>query len=35
VLVVAGDKDDVAGQIDPLVQAIPGARGVACPDATT
>ena len=31
VLVVAGDKDDVAGQIDPLVQAIPGARGVALP----
>ena len=28
VLVVAGDVDDVAGPIGPLVEAIPGARGV-------
>lgn len=28
VLVVAGDKDDLAGDIQPLVDAIPGARGV-------
>lgn len=28
VLVVAGDKDEVAGEVQPLVDAIPGARGV-------
>lgn len=28
VLVVAGDMDDIAGKVDPLVAAIPGARGV-------
>ncbi len=28
VLVVAGDKDDVAGEVQPLVDAIPGAKGV-------
>ena len=31
VLVVAGDKDDVAGPIKPLVEMIPGARGVSLP----
>ncbi len=28
VLVVAGDMDDIAGRVDPLVAAIPGAKGV-------
>ncbi len=28
VLVVAGDMDDIAGKVDPLVAAIPGAKGV-------
>lgn len=28
VLVVAGERDEIAGPIDPLVSAIPGARGV-------
>ena len=32
VLVVAGDKDDVAGDVDTLVAAIPGARGVVLPN---
>ena len=32
VLVVAGDKDDVAGDVGTLVQAIPGARGVTLPN---
>jgi len=31
VLVVAGEKDDVAGEVGPLVEAIPGARGVTLP----
>ncbi|MGQ0486542.1 MAG: alpha/beta fold hydrolase [Hyphomicrobiales bacterium] len=31
VLVVAGEKDDVAGEVAPLVAAIPGARGVTLP----
>ncbi|MFN4142523.1 alpha/beta fold hydrolase [Aestuariivirga sp.] len=31
VLVVAGEKDDVAGDVDTLVNAIPGARGVTLP----
>ncbi len=31
VLVVAGDADDVAGPIEPLVEAIPGAIGVVLP----
>lgn len=31
VLVVAGDKDDVAGDVQTLVAAIPGARGVELP----
>lgn len=31
VLVVAGEKDDVAGDVDTLVRAIPGARGVTLP----
>lgn len=31
VLVVAGAKDEVAGEIEPLVRAIPGARGVSLP----
>ncbi len=31
VLVVAGGKDDVAGEVAPLVAAIPGARGVTLP----
>ena len=28
VLVIAGDKDDVAGPIEPLLEVIPGSRGV-------
>jgi pimeloyl-ACP methyl ester carboxylesterase len=32
VLVVAGEKDDVAGDVAPLVAAIPGARGVTLPN---
>jgi pimeloyl-ACP methyl ester carboxylesterase len=28
VLIVAGDMDDIAGKVDPLVAAIPGAKGV-------
>ncbi|MFZ5675965.1 MAG: alpha/beta fold hydrolase [Pseudomonadota bacterium] len=28
VLVVAGDMDDIAGKVDPLVAAIPGAKGI-------
>ncbi len=32
VLVVAGEKDDVAGDVGPLVNAIPGARGVTLPN---
>ncbi len=32
VLVVAGEKDDVAGDVETLVQAIPGARGVTLPN---
>ena len=32
VLVVAGDKDDVAGDVETLVKAIPGARGVTLPN---
>jgi pimeloyl-ACP methyl ester carboxylesterase len=32
VLVVAGDKDDVAGSVAPLVEAIPGARGLTLPN---
>lgn len=31
VLVVAGEKDDVAGEVDTLVKAIPGATGVVLP----
>ena len=31
VLVVAGDKDDVAGDVETLVKAIPGARGLSLP----
>lgn len=31
VLVVAGDQDEVAGAVQPLVDAIPGARGVTLP----
>jgi pimeloyl-ACP methyl ester carboxylesterase len=31
VLVVAGENDDVAGRVEPLVQLIPGARGVTLP----
>lgn len=31
VLVVAGDKDDVAGDVQTLVEAIPGAKGVTLP----
>jgi pimeloyl-ACP methyl ester carboxylesterase len=31
VLVVAGERDDLAGEIGPLVAAIPGARGVVLP----
>jgi pimeloyl-ACP methyl ester carboxylesterase len=31
VLVVAGDKDDVAGDVQPLVDAIPGAEGLVLP----
>jgi len=31
VLVVAGDKDDIAGDIENLVAAIPGARGLSLP----
>lgn len=31
VLVVAGEKDDIAGRVEPLVDAIPGARGVVLP----
>ena len=31
VLVVAGEKDDVAGDVETLVQAIPGATGVTLP----
>jgi pimeloyl-ACP methyl ester carboxylesterase len=31
VLVVAGEKDDVAGDVETLVAAIPGARGVVLP----
>ena len=32
VLVVAGEKDDVAGDVQTLVEAIPGARGVTLPN---
>ncbi|MCA3560585.1 MAG: alpha/beta hydrolase [Aestuariivirga sp.] len=32
VLVVAGEKDDVAGDVETLVKAIPGARGVVLPN---
>lgn len=32
VLVVAGEKDDVAGDVETLVAAIPGARGVTLPN---
>jgi pimeloyl-ACP methyl ester carboxylesterase len=32
VLVVAGEKDDVAGDVETLVAAIPGARGVILPN---
>ena len=32
VLVVAGDKDDVAGDVETLVKAIPGAQGVTLPN---
>jgi pimeloyl-ACP methyl ester carboxylesterase len=32
VLVVAGEKDDVAGDVGTLVSAIPGARGVTLPN---
>jgi len=32
VLVVAGEKDDVAGDVDTLVAAIPGAKGVVLPN---
>jgi pimeloyl-ACP methyl ester carboxylesterase len=31
VLVVVGEKDDVAGEIGPLLAAIPGATGVTLP----
>ena len=31
VLVVAGEKDDVAGELAPLIAAISGARGVSLP----
>jgi pimeloyl-ACP methyl ester carboxylesterase len=31
VLVVAGEKDDVAGDVETLVRAIPGAKGVTLP----
>jgi pimeloyl-ACP methyl ester carboxylesterase len=31
VLIVAGDRDELAGDIEPLVEAIPGARGVHLP----
>jgi len=31
VLVVAGEKDDVAGRVQPLVDLIPGAKGVVLP----
>ena len=31
VLVVAGEVDDTAGRVEPLVEAIPGARGVVLP----
>ena len=31
VLVVAGEKDDVAGDVETLVQAIPGAEGLTLP----
>jgi pimeloyl-ACP methyl ester carboxylesterase len=31
VLVVAGEKDEVAGDVETLVDAIPGARGVTLP----
>ena len=32
VLVVAGEKDDVAGDVETLVKAIPGAKGVTLPN---
>jgi len=32
VLVVAGDKDEVAGDVETLVKAIPGAKGVTLPN---
>jgi pimeloyl-ACP methyl ester carboxylesterase len=32
VLVVAGEKDDVSGEVGPLVAAIPGAAGVTLPN---
>lgn len=32
VLVVAGDKDEVAGDVETLVKAIPGSRGVTLPN---
>ena len=35
VLVVAGEVDDVAGPVQPLVELIPGATGVTLPAATT
>jgi pimeloyl-ACP methyl ester carboxylesterase len=31
VLVVAGEVDDTAGRVEPLVEAIPGARGIVLP----
>ena len=30
-LVVAGERDDIAGPVEPLVEAIPGAKGVVLP----
>ena len=33
VLVVIGENDDVAGDIGPLLAAIPGASGAQCPSA--
>ena len=32
VLVVAGEKDDIAGDVATLVAAIPGARGITLPN---
>jgi pimeloyl-ACP methyl ester carboxylesterase len=31
VLVVAGETDEIAGPVEPLVAAIPGARGLTLP----